>query len=60
VIRYREQVERDAALRPVRAIVAAPDFAPQARALAALREVECVVFDPAILRGAAAPDLKLF
>jgi RecB family endonuclease NucS len=60
VIRYREQVERDAAFRPVRAIVAAPDFAPQARVLADARDVECIAFDPIVLRGAAAPDLTLF
>jgi RecB family endonuclease NucS len=45
---------------PVRAIVAAPDFAPQARVLAASRNVECIVFDPAALRGASEPDLTLF
>jgi endonuclease len=60
VIRYREQVERDPALHPVRAIVAAPDFAPQALVLAEARSVECIPFDPAVLRGAAEPDLKLF
>jgi len=60
VIRYREQVELTPSLVPVRAIVAAPDFAPQARVLAASRNVECIVFDPAALRGASEPDLTLF
>jgi RecB family endonuclease NucS len=60
VIRYREQVERDPSLQPVRAIVAAPDFAPQARVLAASRNVECIAFDPAVLRGTAVADLTLF
>ena len=50
----------DAVAGPARAIVAAPDFAPQARVLAEARGVECVVFDPALLRGASEPDLTLF
>ena len=60
VVRYREQVERDPALRPVRALVVAPDFAPQARALAAARGVECVVLDVGALRRGVAPELRLF
>ena len=56
----REQVDLTPALAPARAIVAAPDFAPQARVLAAARGVECVVFDPETLRGEAAPHLTLF
>lgn len=60
VIRYREQVDLTPSLAPARAIVAAPDFAPQARVLAEARGVECVVFDPVLLRGESAPDLKLF
>ena len=42
VIRYREQVDLTPSLAPARAIVAAPDFAPQARVLADARGVECV------------------
>jgi endonuclease len=60
VIRYREQVERDPSIGVVRAIVAAPLFAPQARVLAQARGVECVAFDPLALRDAAAADLTLF
>jgi RecB family endonuclease NucS len=60
VIRYREQVDLTPSLAPARAIVAAPEFAPQARVLAEARRVECVVFDPALLRGASEPDLTLF
>jgi hypothetical protein len=60
VIRYREQVDLTPSLAPARAIVAAPEFAPQARVLAEARGVECVVFDPALLRGASQPDLTLF
>jgi hypothetical protein len=59
-VRYREQVERDPSLAPARAIVAAPEFAPQARALADSRRVELVTFDVATLRGESAPDLTLF
>ena len=60
VIRYREQVDLTPSLAPARAIVAAPDFAPQARVLAEARGVECVMFDPALLRGASEADLTLF
>jgi RecB family endonuclease NucS len=60
VIRYREQVDLTPSLAPARAIVAAPEFAPQARVLAEARGVECVVFEPALLRGASEPDLTLF
>ena len=45
---------------PVRALVVAPDFAPQARALATARGVECVVLDVGALRRGVAPDLRLF
>jgi len=60
VIRYREQVDRDPACKPVRALVAAPEFAPQARVLADVRDVECVVLDVALLRGEAQPAPTLF
>jgi RecB family endonuclease NucS len=60
VLRYREQVELDPSLRPVRAIVAAPEFAPQATVLAEARGVTCVTFDPALLRGEVVPALRLF
>ena len=60
VVRYREQVERDPSLRPVRALVAAPDFAPQARALADARAVECVPLDIAALLHDATPEPTLF
>lgn len=60
VIRYREQVERHPGCRPARALVVAPDFAPQARVLADARDVECVTIDVEALRSGAPPDLKLF
>jgi RecB family endonuclease NucS len=61
VVRYREQAELDPARGPVRALVVAPDFAPQARVLAAARDVECVVLDTARLAAEIEPDeLTLF
>jgi hypothetical protein len=60
VVRYREQVERHPGCRPARALLVAPDFAPQARVLADARDVECVTIDVEALRRAAPPDLKLF
>jgi hypothetical protein len=53
VVRYREQVELHPACRPARALLVAPDFAPQARVLAEARDVECVHIDLEVLRGEA-------
>ncbi len=60
VVRYREHVERDASYAGARALVVAPDFAPQARALAERREVECVVLDVAALYAGTEADPTLF
>jgi endonuclease len=60
VVRYREQAERDPSLRPVRALVVAPDFAPQARVLADARGVERVTLDVGRLIAEAEADLTLF
>lgn len=61
VVRYREQVERDPTFAPARALVVAPDFAPQARALAQTRDVELVALDVAALRAEAEESaLRLF
>ena len=61
VVRYREQVERDPELAPARAVVVAPDFAPQARALALTRDVELIALDVAALRAEAEENaLRLF
>ena len=49
VVRYREHVEKDATFAGARAIVLAPEFAPQARNLAERRNVECVTLDVAAL-----------
>jgi RecB family endonuclease NucS len=60
VLRYREQAELNASLGPVRALVVAPDFAPQARVLADARGVECVLLDVSRLIAEAEAELTLF
>ena len=60
VVRYREQALRDPMCGDVRAIVAAPDFAPQARALAEARDVELVRIDVPALFELADAELTLF
>ena len=60
VVRYREHIEKDAAYAGARALVVAPDFAPQARNLAERRDVECVVLDVAALYAGTEADPTLF
>jgi len=60
LVRYRERLDRDGSLAPVRAILAAPRIKPQARVLAASRGVECVEIDLDELRAGAPADLRLF
>ncbi len=60
VVRYREHVEKDATFAGARAIVLAPEFAPQARNLAERRNVECVTLDVAALYAGTEPDPQLF
>ena len=60
VVRYREHVEKDATFAGARAIVLAPEFAPQARNLAERRNVECVTLDVAALYAVTEPDPQLF
>ena len=60
VVRYREHIEKDAAYAGARAIVLAPEFAPQARKLAERRNVECIVLDVAALYAGTEPDPQLF
>ncbi len=60
VVRYREHVEKDATFAGARAIVLAPEFAPQARNLAERRNVECVTLDVAALYAGTKPDPQLF
>ena len=60
VVRYREHVEKDATFAGARAIVLAPEFAPQARNLAERRNVECVTLEVAALYAGTEPDPQLF
>ena len=58
--RYRDLLDRDPHLRPVRAVFAAQEITPQARTLATDRGIDCVVLDYDALRGADSPDNTLF
>jgi len=60
VVRYREHIEKDAAYTGARALVVAPEFAPQARKLAERRNVECVTLDVAALYAGTEHDPTLF
>jgi RecB family endonuclease NucS len=60
VVRYREHIEKDAAYAGARALVVAPEFAPQARKLAERRNVECVTLDVAALYAGTEHDPTLF
>ena len=60
LVRYRERLDRDGSLAPVRAVLAAPRIKPQARVLAASRGVECVELDLDSLRAGGPADLRLF
>jgi len=60
VVRYREHIEKDAAYAGARALVVAPEFAPQARKLAERRDVECVTLDVAALYAGTEADPTLF
>jgi len=58
--RYRELLQRDPHLRPLRAVFAAQEISAQARTLAADRDIECVVLDYDALRSADVPEDRLF
>jgi RecB family endonuclease NucS len=58
--RYLELICREPGLTRCRGVLAAQVIKPQARALAEARGMECVVVDPAVLRGERDPDLTLF
>jgi RecB family endonuclease NucS len=58
--RYLERIRLDPAFAACRGVLAAQTIKPQARVLAAAREIECVELDLAVLRGEREPDLKLF
>jgi endonuclease len=49
--RYLELLNRDPHLKPVRGVLAAQAFAPQARTLAADRGIDCVVLDYDAMKG---------
>lgn len=58
--RYLDLLNRDPRLAPVRGILAAQEFKPQARVLAADRGIECVIVDYDALRGLDDPAWRLF
>src|SRR3954453_6205726 len=58
--RYLERLDLDARLRPVRGIFAAQTVKPQAKVLAASRNIACVEVDYDELRGLGRNELKLF
>ncbi len=58
--RYLEFLERDPMLRPVRGVFVAQQIKPQARVLAAQRDIACVEVDYDVLRGIEPDALRLF
>jgi endonuclease len=58
--RYCERVDLDAAHRPCRGILVAPEIAPQARVMCEARGYTFVELDFDVLKGEAAPELTLF
>jgi len=56
--RYLQRLER--MLGPVQGVLAAQEFKPQARVLAAERGIECVELDYDLLRGIEPDALRLF
>jgi hypothetical protein len=60
LVRYRERLDRDGSLAPIRAILVATRIKPQARVFAESRGVECLEVDLAELRGDTPPELRLF
>ena len=58
--RYIELLNRDSHLTPVRGVLAAQAFAPQARTLATDRGIECVVLDYESMKGIDSGTPTLF
>ena len=58
--RYLARLDRDPLLRPVRGVLAAQEFKPQARVLAADRGIDCLVLDYDALRGLEPVNPTLF
>lgn len=60
LVRYRERLDRDGSLAPIRAILVATRIKPQAKVFAESRGVECVEVDLDELRAGVPADLRLF
>ncbi len=58
--RYLHRIRLDPALANCRGVLAARHIKPQARVLAAARDIDCVEVDLEVLRGEREPDLTLF
>jgi RecB family endonuclease NucS len=58
--RYLERLDRDPNLRPVKGVFVAQVIKPQAKVLAADRDIDCVEVDYDELRGIESDILKLF
>lgn len=58
--RYLELLNRDPHLRPVRGVLAAQSFAPQARTLAGDRGIDCVTLDYDAMKGVESGTPTLF
>ncbi len=58
--RYLDFLNRDPMLRPVRGVFVAQEIKPQAKVLAADRDIDWVEVDYDDLRGIESPNLKLF
>ena len=58
--RYLQRLDRDPLLRPVRGVLVAQSFTPQAKVLAADRGIACVQVDYDALRGIAPLNPTLF
>ncbi len=60
LIRYRDRLNQDPMLRPVRAMFVAQQIKPQARTFAGDKEIDCVEVDYDALRGIESNELRLF
>ncbi len=60
ITRYLELLNRDPHLRPVKGVLAAQAFAPQARTLASDRGIDCVVLDYDAMKGVDSGRPTLF
>src|SRR5690606_3846015 len=58
--RYLELLNRDPHLAPVRGVFAAQEIKPQARVLAADRDIRCVILDYDAMRGMDDAESRLF